>query len=195
MKVKMDLHTHIWEASGCVPPSIDVVEQVILQIEAQGIDGIGITDHHNKDYAFAFKEIADAHFPGRAIILPGWEINVRPPSSPFDEYHMGEIFLPGGKVFRSYNHPGYYTQNIIIEDGIRAIEISNPGHNWHIRRAQVEAIAQEHSLLLLSSSDAHTLEKVGVSYTEIDLEDMYARAECQEPDGLSPSTGGPDGGP
>ena len=176
MKVKMDLHTHIWESTGCVPPSVGVVEQVISQIEAMGIDGIGITDHHNKEYGFAFKEIADAYFPGRAIIIPGWEINVRPPSSPFDEFHMGELFLPGGKVFRSYNHPGYYTPNIIMDVEIQAIEIANPGHNWHIRKAQVEDIAREHGLLLLSVSDAHTLEKVGTSYTEVDLDDIYSRA-------------------
>ena len=176
MKVKMDLHTHIWEATGCVPPTVEVVDLVLRQIESQGIDGIGITDHHNKDYAFAFKEIAETEFPGRAIILPGWEINVRPEESPFDEYHMGELFFPDGKVLRSYNHPGYYTPNIIIENGVQAIEIANPGHNWHIRKSQVEQIAQERGLMLFSVSDAHRVEKIGTSYTEVDVEELHLRA-------------------
>ena len=176
MKVKLDLHTHVWEATEFSPPSPEVVERVIRQIKSRGIDGIAITDHHNKDYAFAFKELADAHFPGQVIIIPGWEINVRPSKSPFDEYHMGELFLPGGRVFRSYCHPGYYTPNIVMEDDIQAIELANTGHNWHIRRKQVEEIARERDLLLFQVSDAHNLESIGKSYTEVDMEDLYRRA-------------------
>ncbi len=180
MKLKLDLHTHVGEATGFVPPSREIVERVIWQVKSQGIDGIAITDHHNKDYAFAFKELVDECFPGEVIIIPGWEINVRPPKSPFDEYHMGELFLPGGLVFRSYCHPGYYTPNIVIEDNIQAIEIANASHNWHIRRKQVEEIAREHDLLLFQVSDAHNLESIGKSYTEVDMEELYRRARLLE---------------
>ena len=118
--------------------------------------------------------------PAEGIIPPGWEIEVRPPSSPFDEYQISEIFLPEGGVFRIYCHPGYYSPNIIIEDNIHAIEIDNYIHNWHIRKPQVEAIAQAHSLLLVEVSDAHNLENIGLRYTEVELAELYRRAAPQD---------------
>jgi histidinol phosphatase-like PHP family hydrolase len=179
LKVKLDLHTHVGEATGMEPVSVAVAERIIQQIKSRGIDGIGITDHHNKDYAFAFKELVDTHFPNEVIIIPGWEINVRPSQSPFDEYHMGELFLSGEsgtRVFRSYCHPGYYTPNVIIEDGVQAIEIANANHNWHIRKKMVEEIASNLGLLLFEVSDAHNVEDIGSSYTEVDLDELYRRA-------------------
>ena len=78
---------------------------------------------------------------GEVIIIPGWEIEIRPPHSPFDEYQVSELFLPGGGVFRIYCHPGYYSPNIIIEENVHAIEIDNHLHNWHIRPVQVQETA------------------------------------------------------
>ena len=62
--VKLDLHTHIWEAFNFQPPSLDTAEKVIAQIKLKGIDGIAITDHHNKDWAFEFRELVEQNFPG-----------------------------------------------------------------------------------------------------------------------------------
>jgi hypothetical protein len=175
-KVKLDLHTHVWEAFGFQPPSLSIAEKVVAQIKARGIDGIAITDHHNKEWAIEFRELVERHFPGQAIIIPGWEIEVRPASNPFSEYQVAELFLPGGGVFRIYCHPGYYSPHIVIEDGIHAIEIDNYIHNWHIRQAQVEEIARAHSLLTVRVSDAHTLENIGLRHTEVELEEIYRRA-------------------
>ena len=82
MKVKLDLHTHIWEAFNFQPPSVEIARKVVEQIRSRGIDGIAVTDHNNKDWSFEFKEIVDRHFPGEVIIIPGWEIEVRPPQNP-----------------------------------------------------------------------------------------------------------------
>ena len=57
------LHTHIWEAFHFQPPSLDIAEKVVNQIKAAGIDGIAITDHHNKDWAFEFRELVERHYP------------------------------------------------------------------------------------------------------------------------------------
>ena len=176
MKVKLDLHTHIWEAFNFQPPSLDIAEKVLAQIKAQDIDGIAITDHHNRDWAFEFRDLVAANFPGQAIIIPGWEIEIRPPQNPFDEYQVSELFLDNGGVFRIYCHPGYYSPNIIIEDNIHAIEIDNYIHNWHIRKEQVREVAQAHSLMLVEVSDAHNLENVGLRYTELELAELYERA-------------------
>ncbi len=175
-KVKLDLHTHIWEAFNFQPPSLSIAEQVIARIKSQGIDGIAITDHHNWEWGARLRDLIEEHFPNQAIIIPGWEIEIRPPHSPFDEYQVSELLLPEGGVFRIYCHPGYYSPNIIIEDHIHAIEIDNCLHNWHIRKQQVQEVADEHSLLTVAVSDAHVLENVGLRHTEVDLADLYRRA-------------------
>ena len=176
MKLKLDLHTHIWEAFNFAPPSVEIAAQVVAQIRRRGIDGIAVTDHRHQDWAFDLQELVERHFPGEAVILPGWEIEIRPESNPFAEYQVAEIFLPNGGVFRTYCHPGYYSPEIIIEPEVHAIEIDNYIHNWHIRKKQVSGVAEEHGLLLLEVSDAHNLENVGLRYTEVDLDDLQARA-------------------
>ena len=176
VKVKLDLHTHIWEAFNFQSPNRSIAEKVVNQIKARGIDGVAVTDHRKKDWAFEFSELVEQHFPGQVIIIPGWEIEVRPARNPFAEYQIAELFLPGGGVFRSYCHPGYYSPDIIIEDGIHAIEIDNYIHNWHIRKEQVERLARAHDLLLFEVSDAHTLENIGLRHTELELEELYKRA-------------------
>ena len=176
MKVKLDLHTHIWEAFNFQAPTRSMAEKVVGQIKARGIDGIAITDHRNKEWAFEFRDLVELHFPGQVLIIPGWEIEVRPAENPFAEYQVAELFLPGGGVFRSYCHPGYYSPEIVIEDNIHAIEIDNYIHNWHIRKQQVAEIAEAHGLLVLEVSDAHNLENIGLRYTELELEELYKRA-------------------
>ena len=161
---------------------MEIAEKVVERIKSRGIDGIAITDHHNKDWSFEFRELVERHFPGEALIIPGWEIEIRPEQNPFAEYQVAELFLPArspdevGQVFRSYCHPGYYSPEIIIEKDVHAIEIDNYIHNWHIRKAQVAKIAEAHGLLLLEVSDAHNLENIGLRYSEIELDDLYARA-------------------
>ena len=176
MKVKLDLHTHVWEAFNFQPPSLSIAEKVVAQIKSRNIDGIAITDHNNKEWSFEFRDLVERHFPGEVIIIPGWEIEVRPRHNPFAEYQIGELFLPKGGIFRIYSHPGYYSPDIVIEDNVHAIEIDNYIHNWHIQKAQVAEIAQTHDLLTLEVSDAHALQNIGLRHTEIEMEELYRRA-------------------
>ena len=155
---------------------MSIAEKVVAQIKYSGIDGIAITDHNNKDWAFQLRDLVEQHYPGEVIIIPGWEVEVRPASNPFDEYQVGELFLPEGGVFRIYSHPGYYSPKILIEDGIHAIEIDNYIHNWHIRRDQVEEVARTHDLLTVEVSDAHNLDNIGLRYTEVEMAELYRRA-------------------
>ena len=39
MKLKLDLHTHVWEAFNFAPPSVEIAEMVVTQIKSKGIDG------------------------------------------------------------------------------------------------------------------------------------------------------------
>jgi len=193
MKVKLDLHTHVWEAFNFQSPTLSMAERVVNQIKGRGIDGIAITDHHNQEWAFEFRDLVERHYPGEAIIIPGWEIEVRPPQNPFAEYQVAELFLPGGGVFRTYCHPGYYSSTIVIEDNIHAIEIDNYIHNWHIRKDQVAEVARAHGLLVLEVSDAHKIENIGLRYTELEMAELYRRATprqssiSRQPSAIPPS--------
>ena len=146
------------------------------RIQACRIDGIAITDHHNKEWSFEFRSLVEKHFPGEAIIIPGWEIEGRPEENSFAKYQVAELFLPYGRVFRSYCHPCYYSPEIVIERNVHGIEIDNYIHNWHIRKAQVDQIAQINRLLLLEVSDARSLDNIEVRYTDVDLVELYSRA-------------------
>jgi hypothetical protein len=86
------------------------------------------------------------------------------------------LYLPGGRLFRTYCHPGYYTPNIIIEEGIHGIEVTNHHHDWHIRRPLVERVAETHDLLSFNVSDANILHEIGAGSTEVDLDEMMRRA-------------------
>lgn len=176
MKVKLDLHTHVWEASGFAMPTVRHVEHVLSIIEARGLDGIAITDHHHRQFADEFKAIVDRHFPGRAIILPGREVEIRPEHDYFNEIQVCEIFLDDGSVFTSYCHPGHPGPRVVVLDGMGGIEVENAIHRWHIRKADVKRAAQEHDLLELAVSDAHRLDDIGLHSVEIELEELYRRA-------------------
>ena len=173
MKLKLDLHTHVWEAFNFQPPSLALAERLIGQIKERGIDGVGITDHHNWEWGAELRKIIEDHHPGEVVIIPGWEIERRPPVNPFDEYQVTELLLPEGGVYRIYCHPGYYSPNIIVEENVHGIEIENHLHNWHIRKPQVQEVAEQHGLRLFQVSDAHVLENVGIRYTEVELDDLY----------------------
>jgi hypothetical protein len=176
MKVKLDLHTHVWEASGFAMPTVQHVEHVLSIIRARGLDGIAITDHHHREFADEFKAIVDRHFPGQAIILPGREIEIRPEHDYFNEIQVCEIFLDDGSVFTSYCHPGHPGPRVVVLDGMGGIEVENAIHRWHIRKDDVKRAAREHDLLELAVSDAHRLEDIGRHFVEIDLEELYRRA-------------------
>ena len=174
MKVKLDLHTHIWEASGFQPPNLAWAEKVVRQAKAMGIDGIAITEHRDREPAFAYKRIIEQHFPGQLLVFPGWETEVRSKGDHFQVYEVGEFLLPNGRVFRNYCHPDHPSRNIEVSN-VQSIEVDNLLHNWHIDKPMVRAVANEHGLLLVSVSDAHRLEDIGTSYVEVDLDEFCAR--------------------
>ncbi len=176
MTVRLDIHTHVGEMFGFQPPTPEIAETVIDRIRAAGLDGIAVTDHWRRDWGLQLHRVVEQHFPNEVIIIPGHEIDVRPASSPFDEYHCTELYLPEGRLFRTYCHPGYYTSNIVIEANIHGIEVANSHHDWHIRRAQVERVAETHGLLTFSVSDANVLTEIGAGSTEVDLDEMMRRA-------------------
>jgi len=141
----------------------------VAQIKAKGLDGIAITEHYDKDYGFKVKDIVEESFNNEVLIIPGWEIDIR-------QRQEVELFLPNGSTFRYLAHPGFPMNSYTVEN-VQGIEIENALHNWHIDKQRVRELAEEHNLLLLSNSDAHSIEWIGRFYNEIDLEDLIARAK------------------
>lgn len=169
MKLKLDLHTHCYEATGYRAPSLEIVRQIVDQIKAKGLDGIAITEHWDKDYGFKVKEIVEQFFNNEVLIIPGREVDVK-------EHQEVELYLPNGSTFRFLAHPGFPVNSYIIED-VQGIEIENGLHNWHINKERVRELAEEHGLLLLKNSDAHFISQIGQYYNEISLEELIARAK------------------
>lgn len=167
MKLKLDLHTHCFEATGYRQVTEEIVKKVVTRIKARGLDGIAVTEHADKSYGLQFQEIAHRLFP-EVLIIPGQEVSQWP-------VQVVELYLPGELTFRFLAHPGYPGELVSV-DGLHGIEIDNPLHSWHINRDKVMAIAEKYDLLLLSNSDAHTVDDIGQCYNEISLEELCARA-------------------
>lgn len=173
MKIKLDLHTHCLEATTYTQPTLDIVRRIVAQIKASGLDGIAITEHMDKDYAYKVREIVEQHFDNQVIIIPGQEIYVWP-------VHMVELYLPGDAVFKFVVHPGYPTDN--FEEAlpkVHGIEIENSLHDWHMDKGKLTALAEKYNLVLLSDSDAHNLEDIGKHFNVVDLEELASRAKAR----------------
>jgi len=172
LKLKLDLHTHCFEATGQRWVDVNVVEKLINQIKARGLDGIAVTEHDYKTYGFQVKEIADKHFKDQVLIIPGQEISVWP-------VEVVELFLSEEVTFRFIAHPGYPPWDFQRRlDRVQGIEIENGMHNWQIDKDKVREVAEKNGLLLLTNSDAHTVEDIGKFYNEIELEELFSRARA-----------------
>lgn len=168
MKLKLDLHTHCWEATRYAPPSLDIARRIVNQIKEKGLDGIAITEHHSSKYSYTMKELI-AQVAPEVIIIPGQEID-----GPWKE-QVVELFLPDGATFRFWAHPfrlDYTDLHYHIRGPVQGIEIDNPMHTWHLDRPAIREYAEKHNLLLFSNSDAHYVEDIGRFHNEIDLAEL-----------------------
>lgn len=165
-RLKLDLHTHLGEAINFAQPSLKVAQQIMEVIRERSLDGIAITDHDRKDFAFQMKEIIETH-SNEVVIIPGQEIR-------FGIHHVIELYLPGA-TFRFIAHPGDLSHIGKHLDYIHGVEIENG--NWAINKERVTQAAAEYGLLLLSNSDAHLLSDIGRHYNYIDLEELITRAK------------------
>jgi len=171
LKLRLDLHTHCREAIGFACPDLEAVQKIANMIKKKGLNGIAITDHVDKDYAFQMQELAQRYLNHEISIIPGQELNR-------GLHHVVELYLSDGIVFRFIAHPGYPSSRWAEEgslDDIHGLEITNG--NWDIDQAMVKEVARKHKLMLLSNSDAHHLERIGLHYNEIDLRELCTHGE------------------
>ncbi len=171
--MKLDLHTHCLEALGLYGralPSAQMVQRIVNKVKERGLDGIAITEHSDRHRAFLVRDLVERQFNNEVLIIPGQE-GVR-----FGQ-HLVELYLPDNYVFRFLPHPGYPAGRWWDEllDGIHGIEIKNG--QYAIDQSKALAAAQEYGLLLLSNSDAHNLEEIGLYYNVIEIEELCSRGE------------------
>jgi len=170
LKKLIDFHTHCFDSTGDPVPKVGTVREIIARIKRRGLDGIAITDHDKRDYGFKVKEVADQHFPGEVLIIPGQEISLH-------RQHVVELYLPDDAVFRFCAHPlfGDSFEAFIQKEGdnIHGIEIKNGA--WQLKEDKVKKVARKHNLILLENSDAHSLDEIGLHYNVIDLKELSDR--------------------
>jgi hypothetical protein len=165
MKLKLDLHTHCYEALGFPEPSIETVRVIIEAAKKKGLDGLAITEHYSKRYGFLSRDIAQKNFSDSFIIIPGQETRVY-------TQEVVELYLEGDRVFRFLAHPYTLYGFERHEYNIQGIEIDNHLHDGYIYREGVRRLAAQKRLLLLRNSDAHNLEALGSFYNLISLAEI-----------------------
>ena len=163
-KLKLDLHTHCFEAMDAVPDQ-ESVQAIVEAVRRKGLDGIAITEHSSMKFGLQAKEIVDRYLDGAIIIIPGREIMDR-------GQEIVELFLPQGSIFRFLAHPTSLSPYYPFDDNLHGIEIENYSHNAAINQEVVRRVAEENDLLLFRNSDAHSLLEVGALYNEIELEEL-----------------------
>ncbi|HEX77746.1 MAG TPA: hypothetical protein G4O03_04960 [Dehalococcoidia bacterium] len=171
MRLKLDLHTHCQEALFYAQPTLETAQRIVEAVKAKGLDGIAITEHENAAFGYKIKELVEEHLGKPIIIVPGCEVDVA-------RAQIVELYFPEGLVFRFLAHPGY-PWSIRIEDyldQIQGIEVDNGLHRVALDLDKIDALAQKYDLLLLSNSDAHSLQAIGEYYNYIDLEELRRRA-------------------
>jgi histidinol phosphatase-like PHP family hydrolase len=168
-KLKLDLHTHLFEATRFSDVGERMVGLIIAKIKEMGLDGIAVTEHHNPDYGYKVMEMVERAFENEVMIIPGREIYQWP-------VEIVELFLPNKATFRFIAHPGYPGDFTAVE-AVHGIEVENALHNWHMDKRKVRDMAAKHNLLLLGNSDAHEIRDIGGHYTEISMKELCDRAQ------------------
>ncbi|HCX89425.1 MAG: hypothetical protein COW04_07495 [Deltaproteobacteria bacterium CG12_big_fil_rev_8_21_14_0_65_43_10] len=183
MGLKLDLHTHCYEAT--LSTDVDAIKKIVNAVKARNLDGVAITEHIDKDYGYRVKEIVEEHFDNAILIIPGQEMNT-------DLLHVQvvELYISDNTIFRFVAHPYHVTDFsryvAAHADELHGVEIENFQHRWEmnqIDKHRIQAIAVEHGLMLLTNSDAHSLDDIGRYYNEVDLEELYmriAQKRCQD---------------
>lgn len=168
-KLKLDLHTHCGEALRTHMPKVDDVRSIVQSAKRKGLDGLGITEHYDRDFGFRVKAIVEKEFGGQLIILPGWEIDK-------GQQQIVELYLTDQLIFRFMAHP---TNTAKMIPGIAGIEVENDQRKHYIARELGRKIAVENDLIMLTNSDAHDMGSVGALYNEISFEDLIQAAQRQ----------------
>ncbi len=174
--MKIDLHVHSSERSGCA--KIDEEHQIQAALRA-GLDGLAITDHNRLVPAPRLAELKAKYAPFR--IFTGIEVDadnehwlvigvhnalLEKPGWSYPELR-GFVHRRGG--FIALAHPFRYASEIHTDislyppDGIELKSFNTPTQ-WEM---EIRAIAEKSGLALLQNTDAHFEGQIGAYYNEL----------------------------
>ncbi len=161
-------------------PDINIAKKIVQAVQGNGLDGIAFTDHYSDSFGRGTKELIDSELGGEIVVIPGRELDIMF-SGPEQRgiYHLVELFLPGDITFRFIAHPGHpYVSNLdsLITGDVHGIELKNPSHLQEMDQDLIRKTAEKHNLILLTNSDAHSLDDIGTFYNEIEIEQLCSRA-------------------
>jgi hypothetical protein len=173
----LDLHNHPFEAMGVARVS-DVTPDHLRRIDgaasAAGVTVVAVTEHGGWEMGRRAAELAAELGDLATTILAGQEDWCFP-------LEVVEVELPSGRVFRFLAHPGapgpFETVFDKVVDGLHGMEVDNITHRWHMHRSRLEAIAEEHRLVPMCSSDAHDLADLGRLTLPMDLHVLEAAVD------------------
>lgn len=175
--MKIDLHVHTMERSPCAHASED--EQIEAAIRA-GLDAICITDHWQLVPPERLRSLNLRHAPlriygGIEVTAEGEDLLVLGVQDRFLEtaewdYAALHAYVRERQGFLILAHPYRYHAEVRIDlAGFPpdAIELHSPNTPTNAE-ADIRRIAQALNVPLLSSSDAHTVERIGSYYISLD---------------------------
>lgn len=149
--MKFDPHTHVFEYLRQRPNSGNV-KLIIDTAKRKGLGALAVTEHDNKEIGFEASRLASVHFPDFRII-PGVETSR-------EGVHVITLFLPEGE-FELIAHSTRYIE------GVQGIEIKNAQYP-ELDEVEARRIAKEHDLVMLESSDAHDINRIGFYFSNLE---------------------------
>jgi predicted metal-dependent phosphoesterase TrpH len=176
--IKLDLHVHSRELSGCAKSS---AEEMILAAIERGIDGLVFTDHDRLIPPQRVEELQRTYSP--FAIYGGIEVTVSAEhvlvlglsDSCLETRHWSypdlRTFVRDAGGYLVLAHPYRYRDTIEIDIGTYppdAIEL----HSKNIRPTdehRIRALAQSVGAQLVCNSDAHRVEDVGRHYNLVKM--------------------------
>jgi predicted metal-dependent phosphoesterase TrpH len=174
--VKIDLHVHTRERSGCAKAGEE--SQIHAALHA-GLQGVAITDHNRLVPAAHLAELNKKYTPFH--IFTGIEVDADREHWLVLGVHNALLERPGWHYpelrdfvrwkggFIALAHPFRYADEIRTDidrcppDGIEIQSFNTPAR-WE---AEIRAIAERYSLILLRNTDAHFEGQVGSYYNEL----------------------------
>ena len=171
-KVTVDLHTHCRQMTGASVPDSVGISRILAQAARRGLDGIAVTEHHDPEYGIRFQQIAQSISGDKLMVIPGQEVRMGP-------QHIVELYLPDQATFRFWAHPKFHSPGVdeFIRENLgrlQGIEVRNSCHVLDTER--IAGLAEVYDLVLLSNSDAHTIDTIGYFHSEIDMTELRRRA-------------------
>ncbi len=176
--MKLDLHVH----SHYSPDSKSSVDAIVKQAHAVGLDGLAITDHNTTDAFFEAQDVVQ-DIGLDLTIIPGVEVSTieghlialgveTPPPSRMPFNDTADLVHKNGGIAVAPHPFKLFRNGVGSLKGRRldAVEVFNSRSLIGFANYFAGRSAARLHLGVTGGSDAHSVEMVGVAYTDVDVE-------------------------